>query len=329
MLFALSFSCTETMERTNPFDPEITMKTFLGKGYEILEVNNVFKLEDSPYYIDKNLMIKAKVTIEPGVEIKISPGVAIHVDGSVPNSEIHAIGRADAIINFSSSGNTNWAGIVMSHLQSSVSKFQYCRFENADYALDISDDSLNVENCHFENTNIFMNGFGYGNGVNGTEPMHPLIKNCTFMNSEILMTNGAEPWILYNDFSGGGYVISADHDSKPKIGFNKFGTNLPLQGAASFINSQPHIYNNTLVNALEHGLQFKGGNTATVEYNEFSAGEVHIYVRTTDDPAISVSPVNNDLTIENNNFQTASSYNVSLRIIGASGEAKQTSDVIA
>lgn len=328
IVLILLAGCSEDMQHTNPYDPETTMATFLEQGFSVLEVDNTLKAADSPYFIDKNLTVRAQLTIEPGVILQFSPGIGMTIDGSSASAALIAVGTEDAPIVFTSAGTQDWAGVSFNHLQTTSSILKYCRFEYASrdlnaYAITTADDSLTIENCEFYGANIMIDGFGEAIA-------RPVIKHCNFGGSYIEIWNGAKPRILYNHFIGM-YPIRGRNGAAPEIGYNIFGPNESSYetGGCSFLNSTAHIYRNSFMNIGENAVRFRGGCNGIIEYNDFSGGTNGIHFRTTNDPGINTTPENNKISIRNNNFSGYTDYHVSLYIIGGTGEATQTGDIDA
>jgi hypothetical protein len=119
----------------------------------VISVNTTWNKIGSPYIITGNTLIDTgvKLTIEPGVVIKISTGCYIQVRG-----ELNAIGTPNDLIIFTSNNlvptNVDWEYI--NFIYGSTCNIQYCSFKYAKCALKF--DSYygvyaKIQNCYFMN----------------------------------------------------------------------------------------------------------------------------------------------------------------------------------
>lgn len=309
-------SCSEDLLHTNPYDPATSMTTFLAQGYTDLEIDQTMRAAESPYFIDRSLTIKAQLTIEPGVEIRFATDVQLNIDGSTQSSSLIAVGTSEDPIRLLPSSQS-WGGIIFNHLPNPNSILQYCRVEKA--TIQVSDDTLTIDNCEFYNCTFEIGGFNEPTGA-------PLISNCYFWDFQLNLYSNTKLHFIYNDIESGSIYSS---NASPDIGYNNFGgAGGGGPGGCSFRGSGGHIHHNSFAGISEIALDFLGGCTTLIEDNDFSSGKTAIHVRTGTEPSIGNSD-NNILTIRNNNFSGLSEYNISLFIIGATGEAQQTENINA
>jgi hypothetical protein len=339
-----ALSC-EKLERTNPYDPQITFTTILQKGYETIHNDMTITPEGNPYHVTTNIQVEATLTIEPGVILKFDAGVGIGL--SRPGARIIARGN-EAMgqrIDFLPSGSSSWGGINLAGAESTC-VFEHCRIQNGSFLIN---DKFIMRHCEVMNSSIMTNGLS-ATAVSSIA----IIDSNSFSSSSVAgnitisLTSRIPVRITHNTIYG--YIINIVDTCRHQFIENDC-TRSPVfcsHGAAAKIwnnklislgcdNASPDIrYNsfktgsaNTGSGNSGRGINLNSGSNSVIKYNVFDSLSIGIWIKTVNDPGTGTVPTNNNPDIENNNFNATVQTAISLLISGGTGEAKQTADVSA
>ena len=217
---------------------------------------------NSPYVLNSSVTIKdgAKLTIEPGVIVKINGNHQIYVgSGSTHRANLWAVGTSTKRIVFTSyhddteGGDTNgnggdtapakgqWSRIYFDYIDNiNLNRIEHCNIKYANEGIRFEDGSVTVTQC-----NISYNNYGiraYGTGVS------PTISNCNITNN----TNG-----IYLEFTSAGTSLQSN-----LIRDNNYGL------VCSIV---PTVNGNTIVN----NSVWSGGESRFIPYNVCLKGDVY------------------------------------------------------
>lgn len=124
--------------------------------------DTVWTLTDSPYLISKNVTVQtdAKLTIEPGVEVKFGGNFSLIVEGS-----LNAVGEENNPIEFTSSKNEPAAGDwpTMEFKSATSSTLTFCVLEYAVNGITVVNSSVEIRNSEIRFNS--KNGIVAANGV--------------------------------------------------------------------------------------------------------------------------------------------------------------------
>ena len=180
-------------------------------------INKTWYNYGGEYVILTNLIIakqnnKARLTIQPGVTVKIDTSARLQVGNYVHyqqnyGGELYAIGNADSLITFTSCNGQvgGWNGIYFHYNSdnfSSESFLDYCKIEKgSSYNVGISDSRQpRISNCTINNTN--------GRAIYAMNPNSVPVVSDT--DSEVYVAGGTQSIdITWHNF-GGEYVIIGD-----------------------------------------------------------------------------------------------------------------------
>ena len=197
------------------------------KGTEIggeISKNTTLSLAESPYYVSRDLIVlpDVKLTIEPGVEIKVATYTAIIVKGN-----FHAIGTKQKKIKFTCADkNDTWDGIQFTD-------------ESFDYN---SDDLIEGHGCIVEYCLIEKAKTGII-----CEKSSPVIRHNVLDKNEegIKCRSWSNPLIAYNSITNNTIGISCEEYSSPDIHHNTI-IGLEGHGIKCAVYSSPKITYNTI-----------------------------------------------------------------------------------
>jgi hypothetical protein len=328
--------CCEHLKHTNPFDPQTTFSTFLEEGEDTLSIAKTVTTEGNPYYVTKNLVVNSTLTIEPGVILKFATGVKLDIRG-----RLIARGTEGNNIKFIVATSGTWAGMSLG-AHDSGNVLEYCEISDCNVAIC---PKVTIRHCRFINVQ-----FGYISMPSDTAgSIGPVIDSNLFNANNLNTPNGitldgVTPVHFFSNtvfcagFSIGGSAVhlikfnsifthvSCGRRAVPIIWNNK------IQGTLGCDSASPDIRYNRFVNPGfigSWGILLRGGSNPIIKYNVFDSIKTGISIRTTNDPGVGVTPINNNPVIESNNFDKCDSSGISLQISGGSGEAGQTTDISA
>ena len=121
---------------------------------------NRWTLENSPYIINENYIVKTNDTlyIDPGVEVRFASPASLEVRGN-----LIAVGEDGNNILFTALNTTiGWQGVRIMHSQGANAHFEYCTFEYANEAINEEccwGGEVSITNCRFLNNSLCIGGF--------------------------------------------------------------------------------------------------------------------------------------------------------------------------
>ena len=170
----------------------LSVQITVGFGQTVIQgmINSNVTLtkEESPYLVAGYLVVfpKWKLTINPGVEIRVADGVKIEIRGA-----LEALGTETDSISFISHTGTAmglWDGIEIVYGNEGIVSFDYCKFSHAYVAIKSAccwGDIKEIKNSHFTYNKVAI--YGYTKSINNT-----LIENCYFAFNEICIQGGSK-----------------------------------------------------------------------------------------------------------------------------------------
>jgi hypothetical protein len=342
LFFALS---CEKLERTNPYDPQITFSTILEKGYEAIHNDLTITPEGNPYHVTTNIQVEATLTIEPGVIFKFDAGVGIGI--TRPGARIIARGN-DAMgqsIDFLPSGSSSWGGINVAGAESTC-VFEHCRISNGSILIN---DKFIMRHCTVLNSSLTTNGSPTIQVSSfATIDSNSFSSNSVGGNIIISLRSSVPVRFTHNTISG--YVIMIGDTCRHEILENDCFRSPVVcsKGAVAKIwdnklmslqcdSGSPDIRYNSFKSGRANtgsgnggrGIFLHWGSNPVIRYNVFDSLTIGIWIKTVNDPGTGTVPTNNNPDIQCNNFNTTVTTAVSLLTSGGTGEAKQTSAVSA
>ena len=150
------------------------------------DITSATVLEKGTYTLNNSVYVEADLTIPPGTTLKFADGVWMDVTTDGGLGKITAVGTVDEPIIFTSSRSTpsagDWLGIIV---HNNGSRFEYCRFQYADVALEIIGNSVTVSRCTFASNRTGVKAQGTTSGFSVTNSTFntnrdPLLINASF-----------------------------------------------------------------------------------------------------------------------------------------------------
>ncbi len=242
---------------------KVIKKTSARKGKIVggeIKKDTVFDVSNSPYHVTRNLVVlpDVKLTIEPGVEIKVATYTSIIIKGN-----LHAIGTADKRIKFTSAvKNDMWDGLRFAD-------------ESFDYT---SEDLIEgygciVEYCEFEKAKTAII----------CEKSAPVIRNNIIQKDEegIKCLSWANPVIAHNLITETNIGITCEEYSSPDINYNTIIGD-EGKGINCTVYSSPRITYNTIFGKGEtwwKGIMCQDSSAPQINFNNiYSNGGHNIYL---------------------------------------------------
>ncbi len=120
-----------------------------------ITVNTTWYLSQSPYYIEGDIYVDENITltVEPGVDVRFTPGYGLYVDGN-----INAVGLPNKMINFTTNTSSptlkEWKRIQIN--STGHAEISYCNISHGNYSIYLSYSSNNnITNNIMFSYNVF------------------------------------------------------------------------------------------------------------------------------------------------------------------------------
>jgi len=235
--------------------------------------DTVWTLTDSPFVVSKNVTVRqnARLTIEPGVEVRFGGNFSIIVEGS-----LYAIGTQDSSITFTSNKDQPQAGDwnTIKFNGTVPSTLAYCVLKHAQNGITIENSNVEIENSEVSTSS--QNGITVSSGT-------AKIENCQInANSQngISIVNSvvdAQNNRISNNSESGIYVTG---NSLATIQNNNISANAKGILLAGNTTTSANIIQNTVMSSTESGiyLDLKDYSNILILYNVLSANNRGFYV---------------------------------------------------
>jgi len=264
----------------------VCSQTFVSGG---IYSNTTWTKINSPYIVVGNIVVFPDkiLTIEPGVIVKFDDSYKIEIR----QSQIIAEGTNTDSITFTSNSLSPFAGIWdMFYLdESTMSRFSYCKFNYANYAISGWTNYLSVNNSLFEDNNV---------GINSGSNTFTRVDNCAFMNNTVGIDydGGIEIDLKNSSFINNqtGFVNGTDGNIQNCI----FDSNA-IVGIQKHSGTNDVVYNNIIRNNGTGYFATSGGGGGVnyiknnvIENNNIG---IHIYAAGANQDAFSCNKICNNL----------------------------------
>jgi hypothetical protein len=217
-------------------------------------ISGTWTTNGSPYILsaDCTVVSNQTLTIQPGVEVIIGPGVAVFVYGG-----INAIGAPQQSVIFRGSNPTNYWSTINLVCSGFTNRFVHCRFSDADESLFFivrgGNQQMNAEvincdfvNCRFNGVAAFAQADSPGQDFPGNATIAMELHNCVFNSCG----NGSAFYAAYGGPDPGNLFLNAHVTDNTFKNLKGVAVLLELSGNTAGTNvSRPLIANNTIVNA--------------------------------------------------------------------------------
>ena len=246
------------MAVATPVSPTINTQTWTKAG--------------NPYIVTSDCTVPAGqvLTIEPGVQIILGPGVTLKVEG-----RILAMGTQAEHIWFKGVSSSNyWKETFVQETGNGISQFQWCDFQDALNGLHLGSYNNNlimaaeVSDCTFTNctsSGIYGEAVGYYNGWSDYRypTLSLVIQNCVF--------TGMFSAALHFKSSGTHVFVYGKVNPiiRNSIVQNPAGIAFRFEAASGSGSYQPKLFNNSVIGALK-GIVTQDPYDIVAENNIFS-----------------------------------------------------------